>query len=651
MQPEEFIEKLTSYIKQLEAGQLLNGWKYEGKTNIAFGSPGGSWNPKDFAGHQFSKGNKIYIFRPASKRQIIAIESISEKYQVVNYKLSDKTFKEEGNLIVIYENFIMTVKVKKKISLVKEAMYNAGFGKDDIILKFNASSPDFTTIISDFFKWANIREKARETIRAANKPEDKSGTNTDSSGEKTPQNSIPLNQILYGPPGTGKTYNAIPRALNIIDPSFVLKDTYSAEEWEVLKEQFDNYRKSGQIEFITFHQSLNYEDFVEGIKPIEPNTNENLTDIIIYKVQDGIFKSICIEASKTKNLIADTPGDKNENIVLEEHILKSYYDRFVNTLPDQENDASTFVFETKADKTKFWLYKNSAKSIVVKAGSKKTNMPISFKEISMVAFNRKEPAYKSYTPVIIDKLIEDAGFRENTINNSSKNFVLIIDEINRGNVSAIFGELITLLEATKRVGGFEHLKIKLPYSKTDFEVPPNLYIIGTMNTADRSVEALDTALRRRFSFVEMPPRYDLEDLQYEFKGYTASKILATINRRIEKLLDRDHLIGHSYFLMKQGDDIREKLLNTFYNNIIPLLQEYFFGDFAKIGAVLGKGFIFKDENNSFDFASGFDSEDFIEKDIFQIIDYRLKQLGNQYIQSGMSFEKAVQLLMNKQQPE
>jgi 5-methylcytosine-specific restriction enzyme B len=142
---------------------------------------------------------------------------------------------------------------------------------------------------------------------------------------------------------------------------------------------------------------------------------------------------------------------------------------------------------------------------------------------------------------------------------------LIIDEINRGNVSKIFGELVTLIEDDKRLNEAEALKITLPYSKEPFGVPNNLYIIGTMNTADRSVEALDTALRRRFSFVEMPPKYDLEQLKREICGYSLHNILETINTRIGKLLGKDNLIGHSYFLAVKTDG-ELKALQRFHEN-------------------------------------------------------------------------------------
>ena len=175
-----------------------------------------------------------------------------------------------------------------------------------------------------------------------------------------------------------------------------------------------------------------------------------------------------------------------------------------------------------------------------------------------------------------------------------QNFVLIIDEINRGNVSQIFGELITLVEEDKRLGTDEALEVTLPYSKEKFGVPPNLFIIGTMNTADRSVEAIDTALRRRFSFEEMPPKPELVAIEGKLKSQNGfldnidlPLLLNTLNKRIEKLLDKDHQIGHSYFMSVLSF---KDLKSTFQNKIIPLLQEYFFGDYGKIGLVLGKDF-------------------------------------------------------------
>jgi 5-methylcytosine-specific restriction protein B len=163
--------------------------------------------------------------------------------------------------------------------------------------------------------------------------------------------------------------------------------------------------------------------------------------------------------------------------------------------------------------------------------------------------------------------------------------VLIIDEINRGNVSRIFGELITLLEASKRKGMPEALEAVLPYSKTPFGVPDNVYLIGTMNTADRSLTGLDIALRRRFSFVEMAPQPELLD-EIVVEDIGVGDLLRAINARIEALLDRDHRIGHSYFLPLKADPSLPTLAAIFRRNVLPLLEEYFFEDWSRIRLVL-----------------------------------------------------------------
>jgi 5-methylcytosine-specific restriction endonuclease McrBC GTP-binding regulatory subunit McrB len=171
----------------------------------------------------------------------------------------------------------------------------------------------------------------------------------------------------------------------------------------------------------------------------------------------------------------------------------------------------------------------------------------------------------------------------------SNPFVFIIDEINRGNIAQIFGELITLIEKDKRLGQEEEIRLQLPYSKDKFCVPPNLYIIGTMNTADRSVEALDTALRRRFSFIPMMPQYD--KLSTDCDGIDLNKLLETVNDRLKILKDKDHTIGHAWLWnVKNPDDLRR----VFEYKIIPLLQEYFYNDYEKLGLVLGDRFVKKE---------------------------------------------------------
>jgi 5-methylcytosine-specific restriction protein B len=212
-----------------------------------------------------------------------------------------------------------------------------------------------------------------------------------------------------------------------------------------------------------------------------------------------------------------------------------------------------------------WLYKDLAlpiEEIYGKKFSQQTIYQIDPKQINQSFFSKKNLKKKD-----------------------ALNYVLIIDEINRGNVSSIFGELITLIEPDKRKGEPEELAAVLPYSKTTFSVPNNLHILGTMNTADRSVEALDTALRRRFSFEEMLPNPGI--LDETIASIKLSELLTVLNDRIEVLVDRDHTIGHAFFINdKNLDDLR----NTFANKVIPLLQEYFYGDYGKMEMVIGSAF-------------------------------------------------------------
>jgi 5-methylcytosine-specific restriction endonuclease McrBC GTP-binding regulatory subunit McrB len=214
--------------------------------------------------------------------------------------------------------------------------------------------------------------------------------------------------------------------------------------------------------------------------------------------------------------------------------------------------------------------------------------------------------------------VQDGIFKEmckNASDNSEDNYVLIIDEINRGNISKIFGELITLVEDSKRAGNDEALSVILPYSKKSFSVPKNLYIIGTMNTADRSLALMDNALRRRFNFIEMPPRPDLlNDILVD--GINIEIMLTVMNKRITILYDREHTLGHAFFMPLKKSSTIEKLAEIFENKIIPLLQEYFFDDWDKIRRVLGDDkkkmgtpFIAKDEaKNLFEFEDESDDD-------------------------------------------
>lgn len=442
----------------------------------------------------------------------------------------------------------------------------------------------------------------------------------------------PLNQILYGPPGTGKTYQTINRALAIVGENMEGKGR------KEIKNAFDEKVKEGRIVFTTFHQSMSYEDFIEGIKPLPPDKEEGN---VIYKVIPGILKQLAQEAWKSNEEKIKIAADSED---LTEELFTAIYRQFADTLNETGSEYSNCILETK-EGYKFKLFKNGAGSIAVKAGEEKANLIVSVNELIKVHFYKKVPAYQSYEPVIIKKILADKSYTVVSTDNRRKPYVLIIDEINRGNVSQIFGELITLIEDDKRLTRDEALEVVLPYSKEPFGVPPNLYIIGTMNTADRSIEALDTALRRRFSIEEVPPDAEviaregrLKESNGILQDINLPLLLNKINRRIEKLLDRDHHIGHGYLMsvINLAD-----LKAVFQNRILPLLQEYFFGDYGKIGLVVGKGF-FEDseENGDVVFADfDYDASRLSDKTV-----YKLKDMNDI---DDDAFIRAVHLLMGK----
>ena len=364
---------------------------------------------------------------------------------------------------------------------------------------------------------------------------------------------MPLNQILYGPPGTGKTYRTIAKAIEVIEQ----REVGDNEKRDVLKRNFDKYKETGQIAFVTFHQSYGYEEFVEGIKA--ETTDEGN---ILYEVKPGIFKKICENAKDRSN-------------------FDEVYEKFLSDL----SEIGEVELKTKVQHKKFKISKSTSDSVIVMPYTEKaTKMVITKKMIHAYIVDREIIDWKPYV-VPISEYIEEKYKID--IDDSEKNYVLIIDEINRGNISKIFGELITLIEADKRLGAEEATEVILPYSGKPFGVPSNLYIIGTMNTADRSIALMDTALRRRFVFEEMMPNYDKLPV---VDGIDVGEMLKKINDRIEYLYDRDHTIGHAYFmgLEKVRDEKRfDELGQVFKNRIIPLLQEYFYDDWEKIRLVLG----------------------------------------------------------------
>ncbi|WP_410780159.1 McrB family protein [Helicobacter bilis] len=440
-------------------------------------------------------------------------------------------------------------------------------------------------------------------------------------------NNIPLNQILYGPPGTGKTYHTIDKALEILgyvewnesEKKFELNekaleklkglpfDTGTMSERDKKKALFDKFMEQGQIGFVTFHQSYGYEDFVEGIRPRLSGENDEsqISEKMEYEIRDGIFKSMCKEAQtkgvkityKTKvwkmSLGEKSRGEAEE---LQKHCFDSGVIRIGFDNIDDKTSVPNF-FAMNVNDIVCVLYDNKTISLVgVISGEVKGDEGVKLS-------NRSTDHFKRFRKVrwlnTLDDRIDIYALNGNTaltqqttyeltrikpiqiLERIKKPYILIIDEINRGNISKILGELITLLEPSKRKGEKEALEVKLPYSKEPFSVPNNLYIIGTMNTADRSIALLDTALRRRFEFIEMMP--NSSELSTTCDDINLQELLKVMNNRIEFLLDRERTIGHAFFIdVKNLNDLQA----VFKNKILPLLQEYFYDDYAKINAVL-----------------------------------------------------------------
>ena len=412
----------------------------------------------------------------------------------------------------------------------------------------------------------------------------------------------PLNQILYGSPGTGKTYNTINKALEIIDNNFFEQNKDSRE---ALKDEFEKYRKSGQIEFVTFHQSYGYEEFVEGIKA--KSTDKGIE----YKIENGIFKKLSNRAKEnfenSKKTIQQLTQEKTQKQKLEIFLNDSLEDEkeFSKTkggkfkIKELNQDEITLFTEDSNYNDKTVVLQIDEFLKILNSNIELKNSKQMAKDVFGVNNQRQKDTY--YLSMYNEfKKLKFENIEEIKSDETLKNYILIIDEINRGNISKIFGELITLIEDSKRLGKDEQVEITLPYSGEKFAVPQNLYIIGTMNTADRSIALMDTALRRRFHFEEMMPNPNLlKDIKVG--EIDIKSLLETINKRIEYLYDRDHTIGHAYFMSlkekvkdydanereKTADEKFIELDNIFRNKIIPLLQEYFYDDWEKIQIVLG----------------------------------------------------------------
>ncbi|MBA3486838.1 MAG: AAA family ATPase, partial [Lysobacter sp.] len=450
---------------------------------------------------------------------------------------------------------------------------------------------------------------------------------------------VPLNQILFGPPGTGKTYHSIDAALAVLDPDWLAANLGPTGR-KALKQRFDELLQARRIRFVTFHQSFSYEDFVEGLRA-DNDEDGNLR----YRVEPGVFKSLCDDArgaAQVASAVGIRDGARIWKISIEgtgASVTRDYgfkhgqarigwgevgdlHDEHLADHPEYQklgsNDRNTLhAFSSEIQPGDVMLCIGSAtqaQAIGVVQGDYRFEatvpagvrtdfnnvLPVRWLATGLTLNLRGLNGGIRFTLKTVYELsrfgwpelaeaIEAAdiklGGATGTPARQPLDHVLIIDEINRGNVSRIFGELITLIEASKRAGADEQLEVVLPYSKKSFAVPANVYLIGTMNTADRSLMGLDIALRRRFEFVEMPARPGLL-AGVVVDGIDIEAMLTVMNQRIEVLLDRDHHLGHAYFMPLKSDRTLARLAQIFRSQILPLLQEYFFEDWERIRWVL-----------------------------------------------------------------
>ena len=442
--------------------------------------------------------------------------------------------------------------------------------------------------------------------------------------------SFAKNTILYGPPGTGKTYQTVNYAVAIIEGKS-LEEVQIENHEEVLK-RYRQYRQDGRIEFTTFHQSFGYEDFIEGIRPVFAEDKEENSGDISYEIADGVFKKFCATAQPPavdpnqnpygfsevptiwKVSLASTGDNSIRDYCMKHGCIRIGWDEYGETITDDmdyhvggKTVLNAFLSRMQPGDIVLSCYTaHSIDAIGVVTGEpewhpefehykrlRTVKWLVQRKNIGITEFRLEKSltlstVYRLNTTVatVIDVLKKNGFSGAAPAKGTKGPYVFIIDEINRGNISKIFGELITLIEPSKRLGQSEELQAKLPYSHEAFGIPDNVYLLGTMNTADRSIALLDTALRRRFSFVEMMPDSGVLD-GIEVEGISISGLLTTLNRRIEVLFDRERTLGHAFFTPLRQSPSIQTLGEIFRDKVIPLLQEYFYDDYEKICLVLG----------------------------------------------------------------
>ena len=532
--------------------------------------------------------------------------------------LNDSEVGKGDHLVLFLDD---TVRAIGKVTSAAEGEY--GWTQKPVMRRTGVATPPVDEVrLLQADEWKAIKTGSAVTAAGTgglNRP-DKSGL-----AEPNP----PQNIILYGPPGTGKTYSTVRRALELV----LGREKLAGIGEKGLTALFREHQARGQIEFVTFHQAYGYEEFVEGLRPVlDVGDGEDVR----YELHSGVFKRIALRAA-AEGLVdqTETPAFDELWAALVNELTKDGTRIATSVsgktyrleLSSQGNvisrpcevdaeGAITSLSEnwqtaSKENTQLFWEHRDelgpeptaissdkAAKLFAREKGGGGGNhyqalwiVYSRLYELSRSTAARKRELVDARTRVqqALDK--PSAGGASFEFTAQTRQYVLIIDEINRGNVSRILGELITLLEPDKRLSARNELKLPLSYSPTHrFAVPPNLHLLGTMNTADRSIALMDVALRRRFTFEELMPSGDVLRSVATKRGAKPAlvalvvDVFESLNARIRFVYDRDHQLGHAYFL---DVDSLDGLRRVFVDRIVPLLQEYFYGAWDKISMVLG----------------------------------------------------------------